>query len=186
MGATAKADRGRGARRGRRRAARGDGGRATARCRGGDGGRSWLPGRRGTRRSGVKAAAVAVRVSKAQAKRPARSRKRPSGGGARAQRGHGRDQCLAHQCPGEEDLETRCARPPFDGDVAVRREHRLRPERRAMVANWMATRFHRVNILERRFHEIGVGAVERVKDRCKRATRRSSSCSAAHGGTPRH
>ena len=58
----------------------------------------------------------------------------------------------------------------------------------AMVANWMATRFHRVNILERRFHEIGVGAVEgRVKDHCKRGYATFVVVLGRHnGGTPRH
>ena len=80
--------------------------------------------------------------------------------------------CLAHQCTDEEDLETRLREAGyFDGaemwQFAENTGCALSAE--AMVANWMATRFHRVNILERRFHEIGIGAVEgRVKDHCKR------------------
>ena len=88
---------------------------------------------------------------------------RPSGGGARAQRAHGRDQLPRAPMPGEEDLETRLREAGyFDGagHVAVRREHRLRPERRGDGRQLDGDRFHRVNILERRFHEIGVGAVE--------------------------
>ena len=37
----------------------------------------------------------------------------------------------------------------------------------AMVSSWMATDFHRLNILGRKFTELGVGVVaDRVKDRC--------------------
>ena len=58
----------------------------------------------------------------------------------------------------------------------------------AMAANWMATNFHRVNILERRFHEIGVGAVQgRVKDRCERGCATFAVVLGWRGtGTPRH
>ena len=83
--------------------------------------------------------------------------------------------CLAHQCAGEEDLETRLREAGyFDGaemwQFAENTGCALSAE--AMVANWMATRFHRVNILERRFHEIGVGAVEgRVKDQLQEGLR---------------
>jgi uncharacterized protein YkwD len=99
--------------------------------------------------------------------------------------------CLAHQCAGEEDLETRLREAGyFDGaemwQFAENTGCALSAE--AMVANWMATRFHRVNILERRFHEIGVGAVEgRVKDHCKRGYATFVVVLGWHdGGTPRH
>ena len=80
--------------------------------------------------------------------------------------------CLAHQCSGEDDLATRLRDAGyFDGaemwQFAENTGCGMSAE--AMVANWMATRFHRVNILEPRFHEIGVGVVgERVKGRCEK------------------
>jgi uncharacterized protein YkwD len=99
--------------------------------------------------------------------------------------------CLAHQCPGEADLETRLRNAGyFDGaemwQFAENTGCAL--SAKAMVANWMATRFHRVNILERRFHEIGVGAVHgRVKDRCERGYATFAVVLGwRDGGTPRH
>ena len=99
--------------------------------------------------------------------------------------------CLAHQCAGEDDLETRLREAGyFDGagmwQFAENTGCALSAE--AMAANWMATKFHRINILERRFHEIGVGAVQgRVKDRCERGY---ATFAVVFGwrdtGTPRH
>jgi uncharacterized protein YkwD len=80
--------------------------------------------------------------------------------------------CLAHQCAGEDDLETRLRDAGYlDGAEMWRFAENtgcgLSAE--AMVANWMATKFHRVIILQPKFHDIGVGAVpERVKGRCER------------------
>jgi uncharacterized protein YkwD len=80
--------------------------------------------------------------------------------------------CLAHQCAGEDDLETRLHDAGYlEGaemwQFAENTGCGLSAE--AMVANWMATRFHRVNILQPKFREIGVGAVQdRVKGRCER------------------
>jgi uncharacterized protein YkwD len=80
--------------------------------------------------------------------------------------------CLAHQCQGEDDLETRLREADYFDDAemwqfAENTGCGLSAE--AMVANWMGTKFHRVNILERRFREVGVGVVqERVKGRCER------------------
>jgi uncharacterized protein YkwD len=79
--------------------------------------------------------------------------------------------CLAHECAGEPDLEQRLRRAGyFDGTENWRFAENtgcgLSAE--AMVANWMATDFHRVNILERSFDELGVGvAKKRVKGRCE-------------------
>lgn len=80
--------------------------------------------------------------------------------------------CLAHQCDGEDDLETRLRDAGYLEDAEMWRFAEntgcgLSAE--AMVANWMATKFHRVNILQPKFREIGVGAVmDPVKDRCER------------------
>jgi uncharacterized protein YkwD len=80
--------------------------------------------------------------------------------------------CLAHQCGGEDDLETRLRDAGyFEGGEMWRFAENtgcgLSAE--AMVANWMATKFHRVNILQPKFRDIGIGAVpETVKGRCER------------------
>jgi uncharacterized protein YkwD len=99
--------------------------------------------------------------------------------------------CLAHQCAGEEELETRLREAGyFDGaemwQFAENTGCAVSAE--AMVANWMATKFHRVNILERRFREIGVGAVQgRIKDRCERGYATFAVVLGwRDGGTPRH
>jgi uncharacterized protein YkwD len=80
--------------------------------------------------------------------------------------------CLAHQCAGEDDLQTRLRDAGYlDGAEMWRFAENtgcgLSAE--AMVANWMATRFHRINILQAKFRDIGIGAVpQRVKGHCER------------------
>jgi uncharacterized protein YkwD len=79
--------------------------------------------------------------------------------------------CLAHECSGEPDLEARLrAAGYFDRAETWRFAENtgcgLSAE--AMVANWMATGFHRVNVVQRSFDELGVGvAKRRVKGRCE-------------------
>ena len=138
--------------------------RATAQCRGGDGGRRWHP-RRGTR----------AQRSVKQLQRSIRclinlERKRELGRLARDK--DLQEVGLAHSEGRSRPIASRTMRRRGGPHPAVRGRHfdarmwqfaentgcALSAE--AMVANWMATRFHRVNILERRFHEIGVGAVE--------------------------
>jgi uncharacterized protein YkwD len=78
--------------------------------------------------------------------------------------------CLAHKCPGEDKLETRLRDAGyFEGAETWRFAENTGcgVSAKAMVANWMATKFHRVNIVEPQFGELGVGAVQkRVKGRC--------------------
>jgi len=80
--------------------------------------------------------------------------------------------CLAHQCAAEDDLETRLRDAGYLEGAEMWRfaeNTGCGMSAEAMVANWMATKFHRVNILQPRFREIGVGAVQgRVKGRCER------------------
>jgi uncharacterized protein YkwD len=80
--------------------------------------------------------------------------------------------CLAHRCAGEPPLATRIRR---SGYLAGAREWRFAENTgcarsaKAMVANWMATTFHRVNILRPSFRDVGVGPSHRhVKKRCPR------------------
>jgi uncharacterized protein YkwD len=78
--------------------------------------------------------------------------------------------CLAHRCAGEADLEGRVRKAGyFDGAQTWRYAENtgcgLSAE--AMVSNWMESDFHRINILEGEFRDLGVGVVdERVKRRC--------------------
>jgi uncharacterized protein YkwD len=80
--------------------------------------------------------------------------------------------CLAHQCAGEDDLETRLRDAGYLDGAEMWRFAEITGcglSAEAMVANWMATRFHRINILQPKFRDVGVGAVqERVADRCER------------------
>jgi uncharacterized protein YkwD len=81
--------------------------------------------------------------------------------------------CLAHQCAGEDDLETRLRDVGYlDGAEMWRFAENTGcgVSAEAMVANWMATRFHRVNILQPKFRDVGVGAVpDRVTGHCERS-----------------
>jgi uncharacterized protein YkwD len=80
--------------------------------------------------------------------------------------------CLAHRCGDEPDLETRLQRAGYFRDASWWRYAESTgcgPSAEAMVANWMATRYHRENILERAYRDIGVGvADERIESRCDR------------------
>lgn len=78
--------------------------------------------------------------------------------------------CLAHRCEGEAKLENRIRRAGYFRG-AERWEYAestgcgLSAE--AMVTSWLQSDYHRVNLLERSFEDIGVGVVQkRVKDRC--------------------
>jgi uncharacterized protein YkwD len=80
--------------------------------------------------------------------------------------------CLAHRCPNEADLETRLRQAGyFEGADSWRFAENtgcgLSAE--AMVANWLASLYHRVNILDPDFREIGVGVSHRkVPGRCEK------------------
>ena len=78
--------------------------------------------------------------------------------------------CLAHQCPNEDDLETRLDRAGyFDGAKSWRFAENTGCgiSAQAMFANWLATVYHRVNILDPDFEDIGVGVShKRVPGRC--------------------
>jgi uncharacterized protein YkwD len=78
--------------------------------------------------------------------------------------------CLAHRCPDEVDLDTRLDQAGyFDGAESWRYAENTGCglDAEAMVANWMASLYHRVNILDPEFRDIGVGASQRrVAGRC--------------------
>ncbi len=78
--------------------------------------------------------------------------------------------CLAHRCPGEDDLETRLDRAGyFDGADSWRYAENTGcgVSAEAMVLNWLDITYHRINILDPDFRDIGVGiSRKRVAGRC--------------------
>ena len=78
--------------------------------------------------------------------------------------------CLAHRCPGEIDLEGRLRQAGyFDGASSWRFAENTgcAASAEAMVAGWLDVKYHRINILNKDFRDIGVGVVhKRIKDRC--------------------
>jgi uncharacterized protein YkwD len=80
--------------------------------------------------------------------------------------------CLAHRCGDEEDLETRLERAGyFDGAKSWRFAENTGCgiSAEAMVANWLDTVYHRINILDPDFRDIGVGVShKRVAGRCNK------------------
>ena len=81
------------------------------------------------------------------------------------------NECLAHRCGDEPDLETRLRRAGYLRDATWWRYAESTgcgPSAQAMVANWMATRYHRDNILESAYRDIGVGVADKpVESRCE-------------------
>jgi uncharacterized protein YkwD len=78
--------------------------------------------------------------------------------------------CLSHSCPGEPDLEGRIRKSGY-----LKGAHRWQfaentgcgLSAESMVANWMASTFHRINILGKKFDDIGIGlSDQRVPRRC--------------------
>ncbi len=80
--------------------------------------------------------------------------------------------CLAHRCPNEPSLEARLRQAGyFDGVESWRYAENTGCGRsaKAMVANWMASVYHRVNILDPDFRELGVGvSKKKVAGRCQK------------------
>jgi uncharacterized protein YkwD len=79
--------------------------------------------------------------------------------------------CLLHQCPGEAGIEQRIRRTGyFDGarQWAYAENTGCAVTAKAMVGRWMASDFHRGNILRRKFRDIGVGVSDQpVASECK-------------------
>jgi uncharacterized protein YkwD len=79
--------------------------------------------------------------------------------------------CLSHQCEGEGSLGSRIRRSGYtagadDWEFAENTGCGLSAG--AMVENWMASRYHRINILDPRFEDLGVGYSRgSVEDRCR-------------------
>ena len=78
--------------------------------------------------------------------------------------------CLAHQCGDEPELPVRIENAGYlEGADAWQfaESTGCGASAQAMVDNWMASKFHRVNILERGYGDVGVGVVqEPVDERC--------------------
>lgn len=80
-------------------------------------------------------------------------------------------ECFAHQCPGEPDLERRLRRAGYLARAdrwGFAESTGCAESASAMVDNWLETRFHRRNLLGRRFRDVGIGAAHGgPPDRCK-------------------
>jgi uncharacterized protein YkwD len=79
--------------------------------------------------------------------------------------------CLSHVCPHEPDLEQRVRR---SGYLKGAKKWRYAEDTgcgltaEAMVDNWLASTYHRLNILGRKFRDLGIGVSDgNVKRRCK-------------------
>ena len=71
------------------------------------------------------------------------------------------DDCFTHRCPGERPLRKRIESSNYlaaGGRYGYGENLGCSRTPQGMVNEWMATSFHRENILERRFRHIGVGA----------------------------
>ena len=78
--------------------------------------------------------------------------------------------CLAHRCQGEVELEERLRQAGYFNDASswsFAENTGCAVSAEAMVAGWLDVRFHRINILDKEFDDIGVGVVhKRIEDRC--------------------
>ena len=90
--------------------------------------------------------------------------------------------CLSHQCAGEPNLEQRIDRSGYlkgASTGASPRTPAARVSLGSMIANWMASKFHRLNILGKKYKDIGIAiSKERVPSHCShrlRDVRRSPS-----------
>jgi uncharacterized protein YkwD len=79
--------------------------------------------------------------------------------------------CLSHACPHEPSLEGRIRRTGY-----LKGAHRWQfaentgcgLSAEAMVANWMASTYHRINVLGKKFRDVGIGLSDRmVRKRCR-------------------
>lgn len=72
--------------------------------------------------------------------------------------------CLAHRCGDEPNLEERVRDSGYLNGASrwqFAESTGCGLSAKAMVANWMAIQFHRVNILEKKFRDVGIGVVQR-------------------------
>lgn len=78
--------------------------------------------------------------------------------------------CIAHRCPDEVDFDTRVEQSGYlDGENSWRYAENTGcgSSAEVMVAGWMDSLYHRTNILDPEFRDIGVGvSQQRVRGRC--------------------
>ena len=81
-----------------------------------------------------------------------------------------REDCLSHLCPGEPNLEQRIAKTGyFNGArrVSFAENTGCAISLDSMVANWMASKFHRLNILGKKYKDVGIAiSKEGVPSKC--------------------
>ena len=79
------------------------------------------------------------------------------------------DDCLDHTCPGERPLEQRVRRaaiPTAPTGGGTRSNTGCAVSAKAMLRRWLRSEFHRENVLEPRYRDVGVG-VERTAPESK-------------------
>ena len=75
--------------------------------------------------------------------------------------------CLDHRCPGEPSLETRIAKAGYFVDAQTweyAENTGCARSAEAMVARWIASRVHRLYLLDRDYREVGVGVAQTPVD----------------------
>jgi uncharacterized protein YkwD len=81
------------------------------------------------------------------------------------------EECFAHQCPGEPELEQRIRQVGYLTGAkqwGYAESTGCAESAGAMVGNWLDARFHRMNLLGRKFDDVGIGAAHGgPEDRCK-------------------
>src|SRR4051794_29928440 len=79
--------------------------------------------------------------------------------------------CLSHVCPHEPDLDHRIRKSGYIDDARTwgfAEDTGCGLTAEAMVDNWVASTYHRINILGKKFRDLGIGVSDRgVKRRCK-------------------
>ncbi len=79
--------------------------------------------------------------------------------------------CLAHRCEGERRLESRLRRAGYFAGASSWRYAEntgCGASAEAMVSSWMERSYHRTNILDKGFREVGIGVTGRpVEGRCE-------------------
>lgn len=80
--------------------------------------------------------------------------------------------CLAHKCPGEANLEVRIKKSGYleGAEVWQYAENTGCGESvEEMIQSWLSSKFHRINLLNATFDDVGIGiAQEAVKGSCRK------------------
>ena len=104
------------------------------------------------------------------ARKPLKPNKQARQGGERPHEGDGAQDCLSHKCGSEPSLQQRIDRSGYlkgAPQLGFAENTGCAHSIGSMIANWMASKFHRLNILGKKFKDIGIAiSKERVPSRC--------------------